>query len=243
MGALTLASGRAHVFVDDLASPELDDDDFRHLTRVLRLGPGAEVTVSDGAGSWRACRLGIGPAAEVAGEIVTEPRPEPALTVAFAVVKGERPEMVVQKLTEVGIDHIVPFAAERSVVQWDEAKAARHHERFTIIARQAAMQSRRAYLPEVGKMVDFAAAAGLPGVAMADAGGQPPSLSVRAVLIGPEGGWSEAERAFRLPLVRLGAHTLRSETAAITAGALLVALRSRIVGVAVPAQVKGPHGT
>lgn len=243
MPEVTPTSARAHVFVDDLASPVLADDDFRHLTRVLRLGPGADVTVSDGVGSWLACRLTNGPALEVAGDVVTEPRPEPPLTVAFAVVKGERPEMVVQKLTEVGADRIVPFVAERSVVQWDDAKAARHHERFTIIARQAAMQCRRSYLPQVGELVDFVAAAGLPGAAMADSSGQPPSLSVRAVLIGPEGGWSEAERAFGLPLVRLGAHTLRSETAAITAGALLVALRSRIVAGSVPAQVKGPHGT
>jgi RsmE family RNA methyltransferase len=105
------------------------------------------------------------------------------------------------------------------------------------------MQCRRCYLPEVERLVDFPTAAGFPGVAMADLAGEGPSLSVRTLLIGPEGGWSEAERGFGLPLVRLGAHTLRSETAAITAGALLVALRSRIVGPAVPAQVKAPHGT
>jgi 16S rRNA (uracil1498-N3)-methyltransferase len=243
MSALTPSSGRAHVFVDDVGSPRLGDDDLRHLTRVLRLGPGTEVTVSDGVGSWRVCRLGSDPELEVVGEIVTEPRPQPALTVAFAVVKGERPEMAVQKLTEVGVDRMVPFVAERSVVHWDASKAARHHERFLTIARQAAMQCRRCYLPEVAGLADFATVAQLPGVAMADAAGEPPSLSVRTVLVGPEGGWSEAERGFGLPLVRLGAHTLRSETAAITAGALLVALRSRIVSPAVPAQVKGPHGT
>jgi 16S rRNA (uracil1498-N3)-methyltransferase len=237
------SSARAHVFVEDLVTPRLADDDLRHLTRVLRLAPGTEVTVSDGAGSWRACRLGTGPELEAVSEIVTEPRPEPALTVAFAVVKGERPELAVQKLTEVGVDRIVPFVAERSVVHWDASKAARHRERFGIIARQAAMQCRRCYLPEVAELADFPTVAQLPGVALADPGGEPPSLSVQTVLVGPEGGWSEAERRFRLPLVRLGAHTLRSETAAITAGALLVAMRSRIVNPAVPAQVKGPHGT
>lgn len=243
MSEITPSSARAHVFVTDLVTPVLDADDHRHLTRVLRLAPGTEVTVSDGAGSWRACRLGDGRELVVEGDIAVMPRPDPSLTVAFAVVKGERPELAVQKLTEVGVERIVPFVAERSVVQWDDAKADRHHERFKVIARQAAMQCRRCYLPEVARLVDFPTAAGLPGAAMADLTGEAPSLSVRTVLIGPEGGWSEAERGFGLPLVRLGAHTLRSETAAITAGALLVALRSRIVEPVVPAQVKGPHGT
>ena len=105
------------------------------------------------------------------------------------------------------------------------------------------MQCRRTYLPEIGQLSDFATVAALPDVAMADGEGSPPSLSVRTLLVGPEGGWDPAESAFGLPLVRLGAHTLRSETAAITAGALLVALRSRLVQPAAPAQVKGPHGT
>jgi RsmE family RNA methyltransferase len=112
-----------------------------------------------------------------------------------------------------------------------------------MIAREAAMQCRRTYLPDVGDLSDFAAMAALPDAALADGSGQPPSLSVRTILIGPEGGWSDAERAFGLPLVRLGAHTLRSETAAITAGALLVALRSRVVQPVAPAQVTEPHGT
>ena len=105
------------------------------------------------------------------------------------------------------------------------------------------MQCRRTRLPEVGAVANFARMATLPGASLAEGDGEPPSLSVRTVLIGPEGGWSPAERGFGLPLVRLGAHTLRSETAAITAGALLVAIRSHIVGAVVPAQVNGPHGT
>lgn len=225
----------------DLGVPVLDDDDHRHLSRVLRLSPGDSVTACDGAGRWRACRLGAAAALAVDGEVVIDERAMPRLTIAFALVKGEKPELVVQKLTEVGVDRVVPFVAERSVVRWDDAKAARHRERFDAIARQASMQCRRTFLPEVGDLADFPAVAALPGAGLADRTGALPSLSVPTLLIGPEGGWGTAEKALSLPSVRIGAHTLRSETAAITAGALLVAIRSRLVGEAVPPQLEGPH--
>lgn len=226
---VTPVSASAHVFVDDLAEPRLVDGDHRHLGRVLRLRPGAAVTASDGEGRWRSCRLGAGPELEVAGEVVADERPDPPITIAFAVVKGDRPELVVQKLTEVGVDRIVPFVAERSVVRWDEAKAERQARRLTAIAREAAIQCRRTWLPEVGEVVDFAAAAALPGAVLADREGVPPSLSQAVVLVGPEGGWADAERAAGLPSVRIGTHVLRAETAAITACAILTAIRSEIV--------------
>jgi 16S rRNA (uracil1498-N3)-methyltransferase len=160
---------------------------------------------------------------------VHEPKPEPALTVAFALVKGERPELVVQKLTELGVDRIVPFAAERSVVRWDAAKVARQSARWEEIARGAGMQSRRVWLPEVLPLASFATVAALDGASLADADGEPPSLARPVVLVGPEGGWSPSERASDLPCVRLGAHVLRAETAAITAGAIFAALRSGLV--------------
>jgi 16S rRNA (uracil1498-N3)-methyltransferase len=238
---VTPATARAHAFVGDLSAPRLDDGDHRHLSRVLRLPVGADVTAGDGAGRWRSCRLGAGPQLEIAGEIVVDPPPEPAVTIAFAVVKGDRPELVVQKLTEVGVDRIVPFVAERSVVRWDAAKIERQTVRFAHIAREASMQCRRTRLPEVAALSDFRAVAGLPGAGLAERTGAPPSLSVPTLLIGPEGGWGLSEKALSLPSVRIGAHTLRSETAAITAGALLVAIRSQLVGEAVPSQVEGPH--
>jgi len=110
---------RAHAFVADVESPELGPDDRHHLERVLRLRPGDELTVADGAGRWRRCRFG--PVVEVDGEVEVEPPPAPAITLAFALTKGERPEWTVQKLTEVGVDRIVPFVSDRSIVRWDEA--------------------------------------------------------------------------------------------------------------------------
>jgi 16S rRNA (uracil1498-N3)-methyltransferase len=233
---------RAHVFVDDLTAPRLAEPDERHLRRVLRVRPGDAVSVSDGRGGRRACRLGAGAELEACGDVVSEPRPRPPITVAFALVKGQRPELVVQKLTELGVDRIVPFVAERSVVRWDPGKVDRQAERFAVIAREAAMQCRRVHLPEVARVADFDTVAALPGAALADPEGAPPSLSLPTVLIGPEGGWGGTERTAGLPSVRFGAHTLRSETAALTAGAVLGALRSRLVGEVAPAQLERPHG-
>jgi 16S rRNA (uracil1498-N3)-methyltransferase len=219
-------AGKAHAFVGDLDTLDLDDRDRHHLERVLRLRRGDELTVSDGAGRWRTCRFG--PALEPTGEIETDPAAAPPVTVAFAVLKGDRNEWVAQKLTEIGVDRIVPFVAERSVVRWDEGKAARQHERLATVAREAAMQSRRTWLPLVEPVAAFADVAGRPGVVLADRGGDPPSLGRPTVMVGPEGGWSDAERARVEGRMALGPTVLRSETAAIVASAALCGLRSAL---------------
>lgn len=216
-----------HVFVDDLDRPVLREDDHHHLSRVLRLAAGGAFTVSDGEGRWRRARFG--PDVDVDGPIVEVPVPRPALIVAFALVKGARPELVTQKLTEAGIDRIVPFTAARSVVRWDREKAERQATRLRRVALEAARQSRRCWLPVVEEVVPFAEVAERPGAVLADRGGAPLSAGHRLVLVGPEGGWASAERERGLPTVALGDHVLRSETAAIAAGVLLVALRAGIV--------------
>ncbi len=226
---VTPVSARAHVFVTDLGRPVLDAADHHHLTRVLRLAPGSEVTAGDGAGRWRPSRLTDGAALAVEGPEVADARPVPSITVAFALVKGDRPELVVQKLTELGVDRIVPFVAARSVVRWDATKAARQADRLSDIARQAAMQCRRTWLLDVAPLATFDEVATLDGAALADADGEAPTLAHPVVLVGPEGGWTSEERSSRLPTVRLGAHVLRAESAAIAAGALLTALRDGIV--------------
>jgi 16S rRNA (uracil1498-N3)-methyltransferase len=218
-----------HVFVADVATPVLDDEDRHHLERVLRTRVGEEVTVSDGRGGWRVCALAAGGELSPTGEVEHRPQPAPAITVAFALTKGEKPETAVQKLTELGVDRIVPFAAARSVARWDGDRAERHVARLRKVAREAAMQCRRAHLPVVDDVVDFAAAAAIPGACLADAGGAPPTLDRPVVLVGPEGGWSEEERGAGLPTVGLGPFVLRAETAALTAGALLGALRTGLV--------------
>lgn len=218
-----------HVFVADVAAPELDDDDRHHLERVLRVRAGEEVTVADGRGGWRRCELVPGGVLVPIAEPETRPRPTPEVTIAFALTKGEKPELAVQKLTEIGVDRIVPFVAGRSIVRWDEERAARNLARLRRVAREAAMQSRRVYLPDVSDISDFGAVAALPGATLADAGGHPPSLHRPVVLVGPEGGWTDAERSAGLAMAALGPHVLRAETAAIVAGALLIGLREGLI--------------
>ncbi|MEO7555941.1 MAG: RsmE family RNA methyltransferase [Acidimicrobiales bacterium] len=218
---------KAHAFVDDLGAPVLSVDDRHHLERVLRLRAGEELTVSDGRGGWRACRFG--PELEPISAIAVDPAPEPPLALGFALVKGDKPEWVVQKLTELGVDRIVPFVAARSVVRWDDERSARAHERLTHIARQAAMQSRRTWLPTVEPVGAFALLAGAPGTALCERGGEPPTLATPTVLVGPEGGWAPEELASAHSTVTLGVTVLRAETAAVAAGALLAGLRAGVV--------------
>lgn len=180
--------------------------------------------VGDGAGSWRPARFGE--ELEPAGEVVQGPAPEPVLTVGLTPVKGDRPEWAVQKLTELGVDRIVVLRAERSVVRWDGERAAGHLERLRRIAREAAMQSRRARLPEV---TGVHAPHEVPGAVLAQPGGRPLTAADHSVLCGPEGGWTDAERVLVGQHVGLGPHVLRAETAAVAAGTLLVGLRDGLV--------------
>jgi len=223
------------VFVDDLDSPSLAAEDRHHLQRVLRLRPGEPVTASDGRGGWRLCEfaspsrlLAVGPVAHVDALA-------PAITVGFALTKGERPEWTVQKLAEAGVDRIVPMVTARTIVRWEGEKASRQLDRLRAVVRAAAMQSRQVRLPVVSDLVPFASlAAGVAGPAadtlcIAQPGGGPPSLDRPVVLIGPEGGWDDDELAHGLPAVGLGPTVLRAETAALAAGVLLCALRSGVV--------------
>lgn len=226
-----LPRAAAHAFVADLGAPDLADDDRHHLERVLRLRPGEAVTVSDGTGGWRPCRFGAGGRLEPDGDARCDSRPAPTLTVGFAPTKGDRPEWVVQKLTEAGVDRIVVLTTARAVVRWEGERAGRHAARLRKVAREAAMQSRRTWLPVVQDAPVLAPlVAELDGrCALAEAGGGPPSLERPAVLVGPEGGWSDEERALVPAHVALGPHVLRAETAAVAAGLVLAALRSGLV--------------
>ena len=105
--------------------------------------------MSDGAGSWLLCRWRGGRELEPAGEISYEPRPLPTLSVGIAVTKGTRPEWAVQKLTEVGVDRMVLFQSARCVARWSPEGAAQRLTRLREVARQAAMQSRRVWLPSL----------------------------------------------------------------------------------------------
>lgn len=212
-----------HLFVVDLGAPEPDDRDRHHFEKALRIRDGDPVTASDGAGRWCRCtwRSGVLGLESAPFEIAA---PDPPLGVGFALTKGAKPDLVVQKLTEIGMASIVPLVSERVVLRWDDAKAERNLERLRRVAREAAMQSRRVWLPTVEPLT-MVEAVGEPA-AMADRAGVCVDRSHTMVLVGPEGGFTDAERAGR-PLVRLGDHVLRAETAAIVAATRLAAAHGR----------------
>lgn len=247
----------AHAFVEDLAAPVLSGDDRHHLERVLRLRPGELVSVADGGGGWRLCVFsgggsgrsgdgsgggsGAGGGLEPVGEIVHIDAPTPEIAVGFALTKGDRPEWAVQKLTEIGVDRIVLLVTGRSVVRWEGDRADRHLDRMREVIRQAAMQSRRLHLPAldgISNLVETVASAG-PGIsALAVPGGDPPSLARPMILVGPEGGWTPEEEAAAPATIGLASGVLRTETASVVAGTLLVALRA---GLVTPFGPQGEH--
>lgn len=221
------ADGGPFVYVEDLDQPTLTDDDEHHLSRARRLRPGDPVVLGDGRGRWCCARFASSP--ELVDAPVLAPRHEPLVTVAFALTKGTKPELTVQKLTELGVDTIVPFRAGRSIVRWDDARQQAAHERLVRVAREAAMQSRQPWPADLASIADFATVASLPGACRADRDGAPATLEQPVVLTGPEGGWDDDEREVDLPTIGLGSGVLRAETAAIAAGVVLTALRAGVV--------------
>jgi 16S rRNA (uracil1498-N3)-methyltransferase len=231
----------AHLFVPtaaDLADAmAVDGEDGHHLARVLRLRAGETVTVADGSGAWRPYRIastaGAAVRLEADGPGRREPVPTRRLAVAFALTKGDKPDLVVQKLTELGVDRILPVLGERSVSRPAPDRAGAAVERWRRIAREAARQCRRATLPVVEDLAPLAALSGHPGLAVAERGGvsaevlgSPPGDEI-LVVVGPEGGLADAEVDALKPWARLdlGPHILRAETAALAAAALLAIRR------------------
>lgn len=217
-----LRHSAAHVFVDDIATPVLSRDDQHHLERVLRLRADEIVSCSDGQGSWRICRWDNA-TLQVASEIHRESVPTPTLTVGIAPLKGDRTDLVIEKLVEIGVDRIMVLApVERSVVRWTGDKASKVFERYERIIRAAAMQSRRVFLPELIGPVEFADAVA-DGAVVAEPGGTATIDEVTTVVIGPEGGFSSSEVALATKSVDLGPAILRAETAAMVGAARMVA--------------------
>ncbi len=166
----------AHVFAERLDDRiTVDGDDGHHLQRARRVRAGEHVTVADGYGRWRAYAVARSAAGAVELEAVTlvahEPPLTPRLTVACSLTKGQKPELAVQKLTELGVDRIMLVEAARSVVHWDDAKVAAAFTRLERVAREAAMQSRRARIPVVDGPVAPAELARFAGLVVAAADG------------------------------------------------------------------------
>jgi 16S rRNA (uracil1498-N3)-methyltransferase len=224
--------------IPDTTEVFLSGDEGRHAARVQRIKAGESVLVADGRGTLLRCQVSaVAPdglkLTVCAREAV--PVPAPRLVVVQALPKGERAELAVEVLTELGADEIVPWAAARSIVQWHGARGEKALEKWRRTAREAAKQSRRARIPEIPALHTtaqvaqrLAAAAGL--VLHEEAARPVARLSLPAagdliVVVGPEGGVAPAEleafAAAGATPVRLGEPVLRTSTAGAAALAAL----------------------
>jgi 16S rRNA (uracil1498-N3)-methyltransferase len=222
---------------------ELSGDEARHAA-VKRIRVGEQVALTDGAGTSAVCTVSVATRSALTATVdqVTTVAPEmPRVVVVQAIPKGDRGELSVEMLTEVGVDVIVPWAASRSVSVWRGDKQAKALARWRLTAREAAKQARRSWFPEVAEMVTTEAVAGLlrdasvPVVLHEAASGPLADLPVPGrgeivIVVGPEGGISDEELAAFAAVgaepVRLGSSVLRTSTAGVAATAALLA-RSR----------------
>ncbi len=225
-GSQRRATCSAQVFVDDVGSPVMNDLDRHHLVTVRRLRDGEAVVASDGRGQWRVCVLRGGDL-EATEEVCYEERLT-SLCVAMAPVKGDRSEWAVAKLTELGASSIAALSTDHAAVRWDAHQAAKVLERWKRVSIEAACQSRQVHLPEIAGPLRLGDLSG-PCVAMGALGGGPLKPEISTIAIGPEGGWSEAELGLGIDRVELAGGVLRTETAAVAAGALLGWLRGGTV--------------
>jgi 16S rRNA (uracil1498-N3)-methyltransferase len=234
----------AHVYVDRLDDTvTVTGDDGHHLQRSRRVRPGEIVTAADGYGRWRVFTVAEAATGTVVlhatSALAHEPGLTPRLSVACSLTKGEKPELVVQKLTELGVDRIMVVDAARSVVRWDDAKVGPAMERLQRVAREAGAQSRRARIPVVDGPVSPVELLAHRGLVVAAADGVPahelpePMGGEWVVAVGPEGGFDETELAAfgDVPRLAIGPFVLRAETAAIAAGAALASRRTLSAGV------------
>jgi 16S rRNA (uracil1498-N3)-methyltransferase len=238
-----LADSLAGVEVGSLV--EVTGDEAHHAVAVRRLRVGEQVVLTDGAGT-----AGSGTVEETGkrrftvrlSDVRHEDRPAPELVVVQAIPKGDRGELAVEVLTEIGVARIVPWAAARSVAVWKGERAARSLARWRSTAREAGKQARRAWAADVADVVLTEEVAAL--VAGADlalvlheAASAPlgdlavPSDGTVLLVVGPEGGLTDEEvaafEAAGARTVRMGAEVLRTSTAGVAAAAALLARTPR----------------
>jgi 16S rRNA (uracil1498-N3)-methyltransferase len=223
----------------------LSGPEGHHAAAVRRLRPGERADVSDGAGT-----LAEGVVTGVGKDTVTleiratrsVPAPQPRLVVAQALPKGDRGELAVELMTEIGVDAVVPWSADRSITKWQGDRGQRALGKWRATAREAAKQSRRGWLPEIAELATTAvlvrrvAAAARAIVLEADAAARLHELALPEagdilLVVGPEGGISQAERAALLEAgavaARLGPTVLRTSTAGAAAVAVLLSRTAR----------------
>lgn len=220
----------------------VEGPEAHHAVAVRRLAAGEPVALTDGAGSMATCQVtatGKARMEVVVEEIATLPRPVPGITVVQALAKGDRGELAVELLTEIGVERIVPWAAARSVAVWRGERAVKGLAKWRATAREAAKQARRAWFPEVTGLTSTAAVAELLAAAplavvLHEAATDPLPADVpdgTVLVVGPEGGVDpEALTSFAAAgarSCRLGAEVLRTSSAGLAAVAALLSQTPR----------------
>lgn len=224
----------------------LDGAEGRHAVSVKRLNPGEELVLTDGEGA------GLrGTVAAVAGkdvldvtvsELLAEPEPDLRIVVVQALPKGDRGELAVELMTEVGVDEIVPWQASRCITQWKGERGEKALGKWRATAREAGKQSRRLRFPVVHgamstrQVATLLASATLPGVLHEEGAARLASADLPAsgsvvLVVGPEGGVSPDEMdtftTAGAGAYLLGPSVLRTSTAGVAAAALLLGRSGR----------------
>ena len=231
---------RRRFFVEQIRNghAEISGEDARHLTRVLRVEVGQKYEISDNQNAYLA-EVETARKEHVAFRTLDRlPARERGveITLAAAIIKFDHFEWMIEKATELGVARIVPVVTTRTERGLDKA-AAKRLERWRRIAMEASQQSRRDFLPEIQEAVGWEEALALPAThhLALDENSAAPLLSVVpgtrqktdsvALLVGPEGGWTDEERAAFLAShwlpVSLGPTILRAETAALASLAIV----------------------
>jgi 16S rRNA (uracil1498-N3)-methyltransferase len=231
----------------------------RHATTVRRLSAGERADLTDGVGTIAECvvksaRPGALELAVLARR--KEPAPDPRVVIVQAIPKGDRGELAVETMTEVGVDVVVPWSAERCVVRWRGDRADKGVARWRSTALAAAKQSRRSWFPQVTAVAGIAAVAELvqgaalallldpdapqalasvatptAGAGIGDDGASDDGARDIVLVVGPEGGISEQEAALLTQAgaigARLGPTVLRASSAGAVAAALIMSSSGR----------------
>jgi 16S rRNA (uracil1498-N3)-methyltransferase len=231
---------------DDLSGDEIElsGPEGRHAATVRRVKVGEQIHLADGRGTRARCTvIGLGQDAvrlRVDGR-ETEPEPAPRLVLVQALAKGDRGELAVELATEVGVDEVVPWQAERCIVKWDGPRGEKAWGRWRSTAREAGKQSRRARHPVVSPWVStgqlLARVATTPALLLHEAASAPlasvslPEAGDLLLVVGPEGGLTDREvealTAAGAGAVRLGSSVVRTSTAGAAAICVVSARTAR----------------
>ncbi len=221
----------------------VEGDEARHAVVVRRTRVGERIMLVDGLGTSATCAVTATSKASLVASVesvAVTSAPAPHVTVVQAIPKGDRAELAVEVLTEIGVDRIVPWAAARCIGTWRGERAAKSLARWRSTAREAGKQSRRTWFPEVASLattadvVSLVREADLAVVLHEAAAVALSSLPLEGVgsivvVVGPEGGITDEELAVlgSAHVVRMGESVLRTSTAGVAAVAALLSRTSR----------------